>query len=100
MFGYQRVLGSNEGEVTKVLLLVFQVFLPENINSINHLLDKLNLRVSQSVLVGDVIGEASLATRFSTGSTGLQVKFLTSSLQLLNSMLSPSWEVNMDRCSH
>merc|ERR1712045_301926 len=48
------------------------VFLPELVDSINHLLDKLDLRVSEPVLVGDVIGVASLATRLSAGSTGLQ----------------------------
>jgi len=90
MLSHKGVLGSNEGEVTKVLLLEFLVFLPEGIDTINHLLYKLNFRVSQPVLVGDVIGEASLATRFTTGTTGLEMKLFTSCLQLCNSMFSPS----------
>jgi len=100
MLSNKRVLGSNEGEVSEVLLLEFLILFPEFVDSINHLLDKLDLRVSQSVLVGDVIGEASLATRLTTGATGLQVKLLAPGLQFLNSMLCPSGKVNMDRCSH
>merc|ERR1711970_336692 len=50
MFGYKRMLGANEGEVSKVFLLEFLIFLPENVDTINHLLDKLDFRVSQSVL--------------------------------------------------
>merc|ERR1719206_1238296 len=100
MLGNKGVLGGNEGEVTKVLLLVLIVLFPEFVDSINHLLHQLDLRVSQSVLVGDVIGEASLATRFSTGATGLQVELLAPGLQFLNAMLSPSRKVNMDGCSH
>merc|ERR1712178_640967 len=42
----------------------------------------------------------SLATGFTTGSTGLNSKLLTSSLELVNSLLGPSWKVNMDRGSH
>jgi len=52
------------------------------------------------MFVRNVIGEASLSTRLTTGSTGLQVKLLTSCLQGINTMLSPTWKVNMDRCSH
>merc|ERR1712045_656621 len=81
-------------------LLQFLVLLPELVDSINHLLDELNLRVSKSVLVGDVIGVSCLATRLSAGSTGLQMQFFTSSLELVNSMLGPSRKVNMDRGPH
>merc|ERR1719206_987131 len=100
MLGNKGVLGGNEGEVTKVLLLVLLVLFPEFVDSINHLLYQLDLRVSQSVLVGDVIGEASLSTRFSAGATGLQVELLAPDLQFLNAMLSPSRKINMDRGSH
>merc|ERR1719391_1809272 len=84
VLGNKRVLGGNEGEVTKVCLLVLLVLLPQGVDAINHLLDELNLGVSEPVLVGDVVGEASLATRLSTGATGLQVKLLATSLQLVN----------------
>merc|ERR1712172_258594 len=76
------------------------VLFPEFVDTINHLLDKLNLRISQSVLVGDVIGMSSLSTALSPGSSGLQVKLLTSFLQLVNAVLGPSRQVNMDRGSH
>merc|ERR1719249_210076 len=100
VLGNKRVLGGNEGEVTKVGLLVLLVLLPQGVDAINHLLDKLNLGVSEPVLVGDVVGEASLATRFSTSATGLQVKLLATSLQLVNTVLGPARQVNVDRGPH
>merc|ERR1740128_1401697 len=110
MLSNKRVLRLNIGEFSRsrgsryrshvVLFLELLVFLPQGIDSINHLLDKLNLRVSKSVLVGDVIGVSSLSTRFSSGSTGLQMQLFTSCLQLVNSMFGPSRKVNMNRGSH
>merc|ERR1712203_567033 len=83
-----------------VLLLQVKIFLVEGVNSINHDLDKLHLRVSKTVLVGDVISAASLATRFSTCSTGLDSKCFTASLELVNRLLGPAREVNMDGGTH
>jgi len=100
VLGHKRVLGGNEGEVTKVGLLVLLVLLPQGVDSINHLLDELNLGVSEPVLVGDVVGKASLAARLSTSSTGLQVKLFATSLELGNAMLGPARQVNMDRGPH
>merc|ERR1712032_1174945 len=57
-------------------------------------------RRSKPVLVGDVVGVSSLATRLSTGSTGLQVKFLATSLQLVNAVLGPARQVNVNRGPH
>merc|ERR550539_1168744 len=76
------------------------VFFPELVDTINHFLDQLNLRVTQSVLVGDIISVTSLTTRFSTSSTRLKMKLFTSGLQLLNTVLGPSRQVNMDRSPH
>jgi hypothetical protein len=39
-----------------VLLLELQILLVESIDTVNHGLDKLNLGVSKTVLVGDIIG--------------------------------------------
>ncbi len=64
-----------------MLLLELQVFLVESVHSIDHGLDELNLRIAQSVLVGDVIGNSGLTARFSTGSTGLKVQGFTTLLQ-------------------
>merc|ERR1712012_879845 len=112
MLGDKRVLGLDVGErsiglgwhglihLNLLTSLELLVLFPEFVDTINHLLDKLNLRVSQPVLVGDVIGMSSLATTLSSGSTGLQVKLFTSLLQLLNTVLGPSRQVNMDRGSH
>ena len=46
-----------------VLLLESLVFLPEGVDTVNHGLDKLDLGVSQPVLVGDVIGAAWIEGR-------------------------------------
>ena len=41
-----------------VLLLPLEVLLPEGVDTVNHDLDELNLGVSKTMLVGDVIGVA------------------------------------------
>merc|ERR1739844_618264 len=83
-----------------VLLLPFQVLLPERVDTVDHDLDQLNLRVSKTMLVGNVISASSLATRFSTSSTGLYGKFFTASLKFVNRLLGPARKVNMNRCTH
>jgi len=83
-----------------VLLLPFQIFLVQGVDTINHDLDQLDLRVSKTMLVGDVISASSLATGFSTGSTGLDSELFTASLELVNRFLGPAREVNMDRGTH
>jgi len=101
--------GAKTGEVQDVqlgmclhivLLLEFNIFLVEGVDTINHDLDELDFRVSKTVLVGDVISETSLATRFSSGSSGLDSEFLASGLELVNSLLGPSGKVNVDRGTH
>merc|ERR1712012_479889 len=82
------------------ILLELFVLIPELVHTINHLLDQLDLRVSEPVLVGDVVGVSGLATRLSTGSTGLQVKLLATSLELVDAVLGPAGEVNVNRCPH
>jgi len=83
-----------------VLLLPLQILSPESVDSVNHDLDQLDLRVAETVLVGDVIGASSLATRFSTGSTGLDIEFFTASLESVNRFLGPAREVNVDGSAH
>ena len=41
-----------------------------------------------------------MATRFSTGSTRLDSKFFTASLELVNGFLGPAREVNMNGGAH
>merc|ERR1712012_716686 len=82
------------------ILLELFVLIPELVHTINHLLDQLNLRVSEPVLVGDVVGVSGLATRLSTGSTGLQVKLLAASLELVDAVLGPAGQVNVDGGPH
>jgi len=83
-----------------VLLLELKILLPESVDSVNHDLDKLNLGVSKTMLVGDVISVTSLTTGLSTGSTGLNSEFLASCLELVNGFLGPSGKVNVDGGSH
>merc|ERR1712038_1674851 len=56
-------------ELNSSTLLKNLVLLPELIDTINHFLDQLNLGVSQSVLVGDVVSVTCLTTRLSTSTT-------------------------------
>ena len=65
-----------------------------------HLLYMFNFRVVGSVLFGDVISDASLTIRFSSGSTGLQVKFLALCLQGLQTICGPARMISVDRCTH
>jgi len=83
-----------------VLLLQFQVLLVQSVDTINHGLDKLDLGVSKTVLVGNVIGVSSLAARFTTGSTGLDSELLAPLLESLDTVLGPSGQVNVDRGPH
>jgi len=83
-----------------ILLLEFLVFLPQGVDTVNHLLDQLDLGVSQSVLVGNVISVTGLSARFSAGTTGLQVELFASSLQFVNGVLGPAGKINVNGCSH
>merc|ERR1719369_2365959 len=83
-----------------MLLLPFQVLLPQSVDTVNHDLDQLNLRVSKTMLVGNVISTSSLTTRFSTSSARLYGKFFTASLKFVNRFLGPARKVNMNRCTH
>merc|ERR1719278_2171224 len=72
------------------------VLLPEGVDTVNHGLDKLDLRVSQPVLVGHVVGAAIEATRLSTGSTGLDGELLAPLLQGVKTLLGVSGQGNHD----
>jgi len=83
-----------------VLLLELKILLPESVDGVNHDLDELNLGVSKTMLVGDVISVTSLTAGLSAGSTGLDGKLLASGLELVNGFLGPSGKVNVDGGSH
>jgi len=83
-----------------VLLLPLEVLLPEGVDTVNHDLDELNLGVSKTMLVGDVVGVASLSAGLSPGSTGLDGELLASGLQLVNSLLGPSGKVDVHGSAH
>jgi len=83
-----------------VFLLPFKILLVQGVDTVNHGLDKLDLGVSQSVLVGDVIGVSSLATRLTAGATGLDGELLAPGLELVNALLGPSGEVDVDGGPH
>lgn len=79
-----------------MFLLEFKILLVEGVDSVNHGLDKLNLRVAETVLVGDIISGTSVTTGFTTGSTGLESELLAPSLESGESLLVPSGKVNVD----
>ncbi len=83
-----------------VLLLQLEVLLVQGVDAVNHLLHKLNLGVTQAVLVGDVIGVASLATRLSAGATGLDLQLLAPLLQGIHTLLGPAREVDVNGGAH
>jgi len=83
-----------------VLLLQFKILLPEGVDTIDHGLDKLNLGVAQAMFVGNVVGVTGLATRFAAGTTGLQAKSFAPLLQLVNRLLGPAGQVNVDGGTH
>ena len=83
-----------------MLLLQSQVLLVEGVDTIDHGLNQLNFRVAQTVLVGNVISDASLAARFTTGTTGLESQLLAPGLQSGQTLLGPSGQVNVDRSPH
>ena len=45
-------------DLQTMFLLQLQVFFPQCVHAVNHLLDKLDLRVAKAVLVRHVIGAA------------------------------------------
>merc|ERR1711962_176814 len=83
-----------------VLLLQGIVFRVQGVDAINHLLHKLDLRVSQPVLVGDVVGDAGLATGLAPSAPGLQVQLLAPGCQGLQTLLGPARQVDVDRGPH
>jgi len=83
-----------------VLLLELQILLVQKVDSVNHGLDKLDLGVAQSVLVGNVIGDAGLAARLTAGASGLKVQLLTARLQSGKTLLGPAGKIDVDRSPH
>ena len=83
-----------------VLLLQLNVLLPEGVDGVDHDLDQLDLGVSQPVLVGDIVGVASLTAGLSPGTAGLDSQLLTASLQLVHALLGPAGQVHVDGGPH
>jgi len=83
-----------------MLLLEGEVLIVQSVDSVNHGLDELNLGVTKTMFVGDVISDASLTTRFTAGTTGLESELFAPLLQSGETLLGPSGEVNVDRGAH
>jgi len=88
------------GYLHAVLLLELHVLLVQGVDAVNHGLDKLDLGVSQSVLVGDVVSVSGLAARLSAGATGLDSELLAPGLELVDALLGPAGKVNVDGGPH
>merc|ERR1712110_171458 len=52
------------------------------------------------MFVGNIVGVASLSTRLSTSTTGLETESLTSGLQSIDAVLGPAGQVNVDGGTH
>jgi len=83
-----------------VLLLEGNILSVQGVDTVNHALDKFNLGVTQTMLVGDIISATSLATRFTAGTTGLDLEFFTSDLKGFETFLGPAGQVNVDGSPH
>jgi len=83
-----------------VLLLQFKILLPEQVDTIDHGLDELDLRVAKTMLVGNVVGVASLTARLAAGTTGLEVEGFAPGLQAIDGVLGPAGQVNVDGGTH
>jgi len=83
-----------------VLLLEGNVLSVQGVDTVNHALDELNLGVAQTMLVGDIVGDASLAAGFTAGTTGLNLEFFTSLLEGIEAFLGPAGQVNVDGSPH
>jgi len=76
------------------------VLLVESVDTVNHLLEQLDLAVAQPVLVGDVVCDPGLAAGLAPGAPGLQVELHAPSRQPLGAKLGPAREVDVDRGPH
>ena len=83
-----------------MLLLELKVLLVESVDSVDHGLHKLHLGVTQAMLVGDVVSDASLATRLSPRATRLEGQLLATLLQCRQAFLRPARKVDVDRGTH
>merc|ERR1711922_108695 len=52
------------------------VLLPQGVHAVDHLLHQLDLRISEPVLIGNIIGDSSLTTRLPPGAPWLQLQLL------------------------
>merc|ERR1711974_153256 len=98
--GLHHSVDENIDNLHSMFLRQLEILPVEHVDAVNHLLNQLDLRISESVLVGDVIGDAGLAARLAPGSPGLQVQLLATSSERLQTLLGPAWKINVDRGPH
>merc|ERR1719215_735698 len=83
-----------------VLLLELEVLLPQGVDGVNHDLDQLDLGVSETALVGDVISVSSLTAGLSLGAAGLDIELLAPGLELVHGLSGPAGEIHVDGGPH
>merc|ERR1712211_186232 len=87
-------------DLQTMFLLQLQVFFPQCVHAVNHLLDKLDLRVAKAVLVRRVVSAAIIAARLSPSSTGLDSEFLAPLLKSIDALLDVAGQVDHDGSPH
>ena len=83
-----------------VFLLKGNVLNVQSVDTVNHGLDKLDFRVAETMLVGDIVSNTSLTTRFTSGTTGLESKVLAPGLQGGKAFLGPAGQIDVNGSSH
>jgi len=83
-----------------MLLLQLNVLLDKRVNTVNHALNKLHLRVTQPVFVRNVISDSSLTSRLSASSSRLDLELLAPLLEHIETFLGVAGQVNVNTRTH
>jgi len=95
-------LDFGEGSILSnfVCLLELNILIIELVDAVDHGLHQLHLGVAQTVLVGNVISAASLATGLSACATWLHAQLLAAGLEGWHTFGGPSGQIDVHRGSH
>jgi len=80
--------------------LELPILLDKGVDTVNHFLHELDLAVAEPVLVGNVVSDAGLTARLTTGASGLEMKLFTSIGQSLGALLGVAGQVDVHASTH